>query len=391
MASSSDAGRGRLTTLTAGAILAAVALGATAAAGLPDHDKAAPVAASPAAPAAAGAAAPASTEEYPFFDATSLFEEVEPLPGEVQDKAVPTIPQATRSATRAVVHPAIPPKTSEKPECLLDLGYGTWAIDVTAARALTMYAAVGYRQARKVLKPARAWQKNMHTQGRLAPTPDEALEGMRRKYDVWKPRQLYVDAIHAMYKPHSLTCAVPFREMPWQPMLTNGLTFRSQELLFAWWEAYGGRPVGGFSPEGITTGHIEDSAHYDARAVDISFSLDDPANKLRGWLLAHWLVAHADYYQIATIIWDGLIWSNYRSTEGWRKYEHPWGPTKSPTLLHHDHIHVDVVKGWSPDMPVAADDKAADDKNAGKAAAKKNDAVARKNAPKADPRVGGAD
>ena len=388
MASSSDARRGRLTTMTAGVIVAAVALGATAAAGLPDHDRAAPVATG-AAPVAAGAPAPTSasgSEDYPFFDATSLFgEQVEALPGEVQDKAVPAVPavpQATRSAARPAVHPLIPPKTSAAPECVLDLGYGKWAIDVTAARALTMYAAVGYRQARKVLKPARAWQKNMHTQGRLAPTPDEALEGMRRKYNVWKPRQIYVDAIHAMYRPHALTCVTPYREMPWQPMLTNGLTFRSQEVLFAWWEAYGGRPVGGFSPEGITSGHIENSAHYDGRAIDISFSLDDPANKLRGWLLAHWLVAHADYYQIQTIIWDGLIWSNYRSAEGWRKYQHPWGPTKSPTLLHHDHIHVDVVKGWSKDMPVDPDDVAATAKSSG---------VARKDAPKADPRVGGAD
>lgn len=370
-----DARRTRLSTLTAVSLVAVVALGATAAAGLPEHDGAAPVAAGRA--AVSDPPVPAGSEQYPFFDATSLFPDKAPAAPAV-DKPVP---QATRSTRRVAVTPAIPVKTSKTPECVLDLGYGKWQIDVTAARALTQYAAVAYRVGRPVEKAGRAWQKNMHIDGRTAPDPETALEGLRRKYVHKKPRQLYVDAILAMYRPRALTCVTPQREMPWQPMLTNGLTFRSQEMLFAWWDAFGGRPIGGFSPEGITTGHIEDSAHYDGRAVDISFSLSDKQNKQRGWLLAQWLVAHADYYQIQTIIWDGLIWSNYKSAEGWRKYQHPWGPTKSPTLLHLDHIHVDVVEGWSEDMPVDEDDKAATAKSEGPT----------KHAPKADPRVGGAD
>ena len=392
-----DARRTRLSTLTALSVVAAVALGASAAAGLPGHGQ-------PAAPVAMAidpAVLPPGSDEYPFFDATALFGDQAPAPASV-DKAVP---QATRSNTRVAVPPAIPPKTAKDPECLLDLGYGVWKIDVTAARALTMFAAVAYSRGRKVEKAARAFQKNMHIEGRTAPDPVKALERIRFKYGHPVPRQVYVDAVLAMYRPHALTCTTPQREMPWEPMLTNGLTYRAQEMLFAWWDAYGGRPIGGFSPEGITTGHIEHSAHYDGRAVDISFSLSDKLNRARGWLLAHWLVANADYYQIQTVIWDGLIWSNYKSEEGWREYHHPWGPTKSPTLNHLDHIHVDVVKGWSEDMPEdqkSEAEQAADAAEAGtlegakgtaegaKGSADRNGDVTR-HAPKADPHVGGSD
>jgi hypothetical protein len=370
MGSAPDARRTRLSSITAAAVVAAVALGATAAAGLPEREEKSPTSALSAAEVVEARGADA---RVPFFDASSLLGMDAPLP-RAANKAVP---QATRSRVRV---PVIPPKTAEKPECRLDLGYGVWEIDVTAARALTMFAAVGYNRGKKIEKAARAFQRNMHIDGRLSPDPAKALERIKHKYTNPKPRQLYVDAILAMYKPNALTCVTPRREMPWQPMLTNGLTFRSQEVLFAWWEAYGGRPVGGFSPEGITSGHIENSAHYDGRAVDISFSLSDKLNSQRGWLLAHWLVANADYYQIETIIWDGLIWSNYKSAEGWRKYQHPWGPTKSPTLNHLDHIHVDVVKGWSEDMPVDPE----------KASAGTTNQPVR-NAPKADSRVGGAD
>ena len=400
MGSVPDPRRARLSTLTAGALVAALALGATAAAGLPHHDDASFTAAEP---------APALGEPQPgdgfldLVDTTELLGDDGPAP--VADKPVPVV-QATRSAPRAAVHPAIPKATAKDAACLLDLGYGHWRIDTTAARALTMYTAVAYKYGMKITKPARSFQRHIHTEGRTAPTPVEAEESLRKQYKgkAPMPRQLYRDAVLAMYRPHALTCTTPPREMPWQPMLTNGLTFRSQDLLFGWWDAYGGRPVGGFSPEGITTGHIENSAHYDGRAVDISFAMSDKANKLRGWLLAQWLVAHADYYQVQTIIWDGMIWSNYRGTEGWRKYEHPWGPTMSPTQNHLDHIHVDVVKGWSEDMPVDEDDKAdaADAAEGGtsksdvaKSDAPKSDKQAKDDkahrAPKADPRVGGAD
>jgi hypothetical protein len=122
-------------------------------------------------------------------------------------------------------------------------------------------------------------------------------------------------------------------------------------MLFAWWVAYGGRPIGGFAPGGIFTGHIENSAHYEGRAVDISFATSDPDNNRRGWLLAHWLVAQADYLQIATVIFDDHLWSALHSAWGWRPYTHPSGNTTDPTLRHLNHIHVDVEHGLPAGPP----------------------------------------
>jgi hypothetical protein len=257
-----------------------------------------------------------------------------------RDRAV-----ATRGQVRTKGPRIVPAPTSKKPECLLDLGYGVWALDVTAARTLTMLGAVAYRDGLSYSKAARAFEHSLTKEGRLPMTAERARREIRHKRLHPVPRTTSLDAVHALFRPRALTCVTPQRAMPAQPLMTNGLTLRAVTMIRGWAEAYGGRPIGGFAPGGISSGHIENSAHYDGRAVDIFFSLDDPDNKARGWLLTNWLVAHADYYQIATLIFDDQLWSNVNSALGWRPYVHPSGDVTNPTLRHLDHIHADVVHG----------------------------------------------
>ena len=74
--------------------------------------------------------------------------------------------------------------------------------------------------------------------------------------------------------------------------------------------AFGAQSLGGFEPGGVTTGHVEGSAHYAGRAIDVFFRpYDDPENTKDGWALAHWLVANADRLAIATVIYDDHLWS----------------------------------------------------------------------------------
>ncbi|WP_156870103.1 hypothetical protein [Sporichthya polymorpha] len=254
-------------------------------------------------------------------------------------------PIATRSAVRTKGPRVVPAPTTKNAECRLDLGYGVWEIDMTAARTLTMLTAVAYRDGRNYVRAARAFDRSLQKEGRVPLRPDQSVEEIKRKRKDPSPRTTSLDAVYALFRPHALTCVTPQRSMPAQPMTTTGLTMRSLALIRGWAEAYGGRPIGGFAPGGVTGGHIENSAHYDGRAVDIFFSLDDADNKARGWLLAHWLVAHADYYQIATLIFDDMLWSNVNSPLGWRPYVHPSGNVTNVTLRHLDHIHVDVVRG----------------------------------------------
>jgi len=63
--------------------------------------------------------------------------------------------------------------------------------------------------------------------------------------------------------------------------------------------------LGGFEPGGVSTGHMEGSAHYEGRAIDVFVRPVSPANKVRGWAIAQYLVAQADRLHLQTVIFDG--------------------------------------------------------------------------------------
>ncbi len=292
-------------------------------------------------------AAPVSAAEQPL--ATTAVATTAALDVAIRDQ-----PVASRSAARTIGPHAVPAPTTKDAACRLDLGYGVWAIDTTAARTLTMLTAVAYRDGRSYVKAARAFERQLEIEGRTPLSPTRAKDEITRKRKYAVPRTSSLDAVYAMFRPQALTCAQPLRTMPVQAMLTNGLTPRTVSMVRGWEAAYGGRPLGGFAPGGVDSGHIENSAHYDGRALDVFFSLDDADNAARGWLLAHWLIAHADYHQISTIIFSDTVWTRLKSAEGWRPYVHPYGVTENVTLRHLDHIHVDVVHGVPAD-PAPAD------------------------------------
>ena len=96
-------------------------------------------------------------------------------------------------------------------------------------------------------------------------------------------------------------------------------------------------------PGGVSTGHMEGSAHYDGRAVDVFVRPISAENKIRGWAIAQYLVAQADRLDIQTVIFDARIWTaGERSGDGWRDYDPPDEPGDRAILEHRDHVHVDV-------------------------------------------------
>jgi len=127
----------------------------------------------------------------------------------------------------------------------------------------------------------------------------------------------------------------------------NGLTPRANAVRASLHKAFGRLPLGGYSPDGVTSGHTSGSAHYDGRAIDVFFRPVSSENTRRGWVVAHYLMANADRLQIDHVIFDDQIWSASRSDDGWRQYDPPSSADGSAAttsvLEHRDHVHVDVA------------------------------------------------
>lgn len=126
----------------------------------------------------------------------------------------------------------------------------------------------------------------------------------------------------------------------------RGLTGRAAAVRADVRAALGPVPLGGFAPGGVSSGHMPGSAHYDGRAIDAFFRPVNAPNKARGWVLAHYLVAHAARLEVDTVIFDGRIWTARRADEGWRDYGvDTSGRSRQVAriLEHRDHVHVDVA------------------------------------------------
>jgi hypothetical protein len=146
----------------------------------------------------------------------------------------------------------------------------------------------------------------------------------------------------------ALTCTVRPDAVRVEAEDQAGLTPRARRVLTQVRSAFGRVPYGGFAPPGGDTGRRPGGGHADGLAVDLFFRpVGNAAQRARGWAVAHWLVTHADTYDIATVIFDDRIWTARRSAEGWRPYRYPasTGAPDNPVLRHLDHVHVDVPRG----------------------------------------------
>ena len=123
----------------------------------------------------------------------------------------------------------------------------------------------------------------------------------------------------------------------------TGLTPRADAARKELLERFGRLSLGGFDPDGVNTGHMEGSAHYDGRAIDVFVRPITQRNTTKGWALAHWAVANAARLDIRTVIFDDRIWTAGR--DGWRDYDPPSSSSGDRAILEHrDHVHIDVFR-----------------------------------------------
>ncbi len=142
----------------------------------------------------------------------------------------------------------------------------------------------------------------------------------------------------------SLTCrGSAAGDLKEQPLGATGLTPRAERLREAMAGVFGDQSLGGFAPGGVGQGHGADSTHYDGRAIDVFFRPVTEENRREGWILAHWLVAHAEDLDIQYVIFDDRFWSRHSSRGQWGYYDAP--APGNEILRHLDHVHVDVLAG----------------------------------------------
>jgi hypothetical protein len=238
------------------------------------------------------------------------------------------------------------------PPCKVTVGGETRDWSREQAMTATTVVGVGVRIGATVNGVAAAVENALAGGSKDVPMAPAAARAVYRALpDRASPRPGSVALARALlgYEERALTCTMtslglgggPPREDPG----ALGLTARAETLRLAMREVFGKQTLGGFEPKGVASGHIEGSAHYEGRAIDVFFRPVTAANQTRGWAQATWAVAHAERLAVATVIFDRSVWSAHRSVSGWRDYHYPGGPTENPILLHEDHVHVDVVEG----------------------------------------------
>lgn len=116
-----------------------------------------------------------------------------------------------------------------------------------------------------------------------------------------------------------------------QPSALRGL--RCVKAAFPWI-----RSMGGVGPRPNA------SDHPAGRAVDFMIpAWNTREGRARGWQVAHWLQAHAAELNVKYLIYDDHVWRANRPSQGWTRYTHPNGATRSPTLRHLDHVHLSTT------------------------------------------------
>jgi hypothetical protein len=241
----------------------------------------------------------------------------------------------------------------DPPPCSITAGGETRKWSQESAMTATTVAGVGARIGATLNGVAAALDRTVNADEAI--TPAAARATYRLLPDQARPAAASLALARALLGYHgpALVCAVPALDLGNRTGITlpredpggTGLTPRADRVRATMREVFGKQTLGGFAPEGVRSGHIDGSAHYEGRAIDVFFRPVTVESNRDGWLLGQWLVAHAQELELATVIFDRRIWSWRFSVAGWRDYQHPDGPTDNPILLHQDHVHLDVREG----------------------------------------------
>jgi hypothetical protein len=141
------------------------------------------------------------------------------------------------------------------------------------------------------------------------------------------------------YSPATFSCVVRHSPMAAQQVGRNGLTPRAAQVGRLTERGLGTAVVGVAAADAAQTaspGGVGGLAAEQGRALTIAPAGAGQERIRAGWMIAHWLVAHADTWGVERISFDDRTWQAGRSRHGWEDY--PQGSDSKA-------VRVEVVAG----------------------------------------------
>lgn len=212
---------------------------------------------------------------------------------------------------------------------------------MTKARKILLIFAIG------LISASLLWMNSVRVTGFAVPgTCKIEMKGQTQQLSISDTMALVDARINANQSlpAESITCTQwPSSYESSQDMNMIGLTNAAQYMWDQVDARFGFIPFGGFAPGGVSTGHSENSKHYQGKAIDFFFKPYKKASKVaKGWTFANWAVANAQRLGITNVIYQDRIWSSNSSFKGWQNFVPTYGDLKNATIRHLDHVHIDV-------------------------------------------------
>lgn len=145
--------------------------------------------------------------------------------------------------------------------------------------------------------------------------------GYPHGYDKHEPRARVLASTLMGYSPAAFTCAERTGSVAAETPGPSGHTPRAQQVISALESAFG------------PSLDARISALVSPRTLDVGYPETETDSRRAGWASAQWAVARAKTLGLASVAFDGKVWTASRSARGWQPYRAPNGSTDPADLL----------------------------------------------------------
>ncbi|HEY2832425.1 MAG TPA: hypothetical protein VGJ14_08380 [Sporichthyaceae bacterium] len=153
--------------------------------------------------------------------------------------------------------------------------------------------------------------------------------GYPHGYDKHEPRARVLASTLMGYSPSAFTCAERIGSLDPETPGPSGHTARMQQAIAALEAAFGPSVDARISPL------------VSPRTLDVRYPETETDSRRAGWAGAQWAVARAKALGLASVAFDGRVWTASKSARGWQQYRAPSG-SQDPADLLRDQVRIMV-------------------------------------------------